>query len=205
MNFKAAYQILGTVPDNLLAELTHQIQLIRSSDYNYCDKNTESKELSWSRVDFFATTQPPELQKQLFAAMFAVADFCKTHCGLDRVNSASISTLAPLQTIDEHTDGRFLHRITNRYIVPLSHSIVNYNYGYYNGEKIVYPMTYGKIYRINNAIIHAAKNLENSQRFNLLIDTFDERLQQKFSQHPDILAALTVFGVNKEFEKRLKV
>ena len=205
MNFKAAYQILGTVPEDLLCELTRQIQLIQSTDYNYSDKNIGSGEVSWSRVDFFATSQPPEPKKPLFDAMFAVANYCKAECGLDRVNSASVSTLAPFQTIDEHTDGRFLHRITNRYIVPLSHSDVNYNYGYYNGEKVIYPMVYGNIYRINNAIIHAANNFESSERFNLLIDTFDERLQQKFSQHPDILAALTVFGVNKEFEKRLKV
>jgi hypothetical protein len=113
--------------------------------------------------------------------------------------------LKPNQVLAEHTDGRFIHRITNRYLVPLTDSDVNYNYGYINGEKVIYPLKLGNVYRVNNAIIHSALNLENRERFNLLIDTWDPRLKAKFKDHKDLFAAMVILGVNYEFEKRLKV
>ena len=71
--------------------------------------------------------------------------------------------------------------------------------------KVIYPLKFGNVYRVNNAIIHSALNLENAERFNILIDTWDLRLKEKFKDHPDLMSALTVLGVNYNFEKRLKV
>jgi hypothetical protein len=141
----------------------------------------------------------------LYNAILAVIDYIITNYNTDPLNSVSVSMLKPLQVLDEHTDGRLIHRITNRYLVPLMHSDVNYNYGYYNNEKVIYPLKFGNIYRVNNAVIHSALNLENAERFNILIDTWDLRLKEKFKGHPDLMSALTVLGVNYNFEKRLKV
>lgn len=151
--------------------------------------------------------RPPEDTRRipLYNAILAVISYIQDSYHVDPLSSVSVSMLKPLQVLDEHTDGRFLHRITNRYLVPLMHSDVNYNYGYVDGEKVIYPLKFGNVYRINNAIIHSALNLENAERFNILIDTWDPRLKEKFQDHPDLMAALTVLGVNYNFEKRLKV
>ena len=66
-------------------------------------------------------------------------------------------------------------------------------------------MEFGNVYRVNNAIIHSALNLENAERFNLLIDCWEPRLKAKFKGHPDLMKSLAVLGVNYQFEKRLKV
>ena len=205
MHFNAAYQILGTVPEHLLNSVNEQISLaLTDDDYNYKDRDLVNKEHSWLRLDFMS---PPsdERRMPLYSAILAVIEYIQQTYKVDPLNSASVSMLKPKQVLDEHTDGRFLHRITNRYLVPLTHSDVNYNYGYYNDEKVIYPLKFGNIYRINNAVIHSALNLEDTARYNILIDTFDARLKEKFNNHPDRMAALTVFGVNQEFEKRLKV
>lgn len=205
MNFNAAYQILGTVPDNLLNAVNEQISLaLTDDDYNYKDRDLVNKEHSWLRLDFMQAPIDPR-RMPLYSTILAVIEYIQQTYNIDPLNSVSVSMLKPKQVLDEHTDGRFLHRITNRYLVPLTHSDVNYNYGYYNNEKVIYPLKFGNIYRINNAIVHSALNLEDTARYNLLIDTFDARLKAKFNHHPDRLAALTVFGVNQEFEKRLKV
>jgi len=205
MNFNAAYQILGTVPDNLLNAVNEQISVaLTDDDYNYKDRDLINKEHSWLRLDFMQAPTDPR-RMPLYSAILTVIKYIQQTYKIDPLNSVSVSMLKPKQVLDEHTDGRFLHRITNRYLVPLTHSDVNYNYGYYNNEKIIYPLKFGNIYRINNAIIHSALNLEDTARYNILIDTFDARLKEKFNNHPDRMAALTVFGVNQEFEKRLKV
>lgn len=205
MNFDTAYEILGTVPEELLNRVNLEIHnAITDKDFNYKDRNVDTAELSWLRLDFM---KPPEDTRRmpLYNAILAVIDYIRETYHVDPLSSVSVSMLKPLQVLDEHTDGRFLHRITNRYLVPLMHSDVNYNYGYVNGEKVIYPLKFGNVYRINNAIIHSALNLENAERFNILIDTWDPRLKEKFQDHPDLMAALTVLGVNYNFEKRLKV
>ena len=205
MNFDAAYEILGTVPEELLNRVNVEIQnAITDKDFNYKDRNVDTTELSWLRLDFM---KPPEDERRmpLYKAILEVINYIITNYNTDPLNSVSVSMLKPKQVLDEHTDGRLIHRITNRYLVPLMHSDVNYNYGYYNNEKVIYPLKFGNVYRVNNAVIHSALNLEDAERFNILIDTWDLRLKEKFKGHPDLMAALTVLGVNYNFEKRLKV
>jgi hypothetical protein len=84
-------------------------------------------------------------------------------------------------------------------------SDVNYNYGYIDDEKVIYPLKVGNVYRINNAIVHSAINMENENRINILIDCWDQRLKEKFKDHPDLFSALSILGINYEFEKRLKI
>jgi hypothetical protein len=141
----------------------------------------------------------------LYTSILAVINYITENYKIDPLNSVSVSMLKPKQILAEHTDGRFLHRLTNRYLVPLTHSDVNYNYGYINGEKVIYPLKFGNVYRVNNAIVHSAINNEDVERYNLLIDTWEPRLKAKFKDHPDLMAAMVVLGVNFQFEKRLKV
>lgn len=205
MNFNSAYEITGTVPKKLLSAVNTEIEKTLSDrDYNYQDRDVENKQLSWMRLDFM---QPPADARlnPLYQSILKVINHIITNYDLDPLNSVSVSMLKPNQVLAEHTDGRFIHRITNRYLVPLTDSDVNYNYGYINGEKVIYPLKLGNVYRVNNAIIHSALNNEPKERYNLLIDTWDTRLKAKFKDHPDLFAAMVILGVNYQFEKRLKI
>lgn len=205
MNFSTAYEITGAVPTELLHAVNKEISCaLTDQDYNYQDRDVDNKQLSWMRLDFM---QPPAdpARMPLYNSILNVIKYISDNYRLDPLNSVSISMLKPKQILAEHTDGRFLHRITNRYLVPLTQSDVNYNYGYINGEKVIYPLIFGNVYRVNNAIIHSAINNEDTDRYNLLIDTWEPRLRAKFSGHPDLKAAMVVLGVNYQFEKRLKI
>lgn len=205
MNFNEAYQIIGTVPSHLLEQVNEEIsRSVTDSDYNYKDRDVATREQSWLRKDFMSE---PTDQKYmpLYTSILAVINYITENYKIDPLNSVSVSMLKPKQILAEHTDGRFLHRLTNRYLVPLTHSDVNYNYGYINGEKVIYPLKFGNVYRVNNAIVHSAINNEDVERYNLLIDTWEPRLKAKFKDHPDLMAAMVVLGVNFQFEKRLKV
>ncbi len=193
MNFSKAYEIIGETSAELLQAVNEEIKKLNDDDFNYQDYDSRTKEKSWLRLDFM--TQPDDEKFiPLYLAMKNVVDDLALKYSLDPVTSFSLSMLKPLQVLEEHTDGRFKHRITNRYLVPLSDSNKNYNYGYINGEKIIYKLELGKIYRINNAIIHSAVNEENAERYNILIDTFEQRLQEKFRRFNDIMTPLSREG-----------
>jgi hypothetical protein len=205
MNFDSAYKVTGTVPLELLAAVNDNIQAtLNDGDFNYQDRDIENKQLSWMRLDFM---RPPadERLMPLYQSILAVINHITTNYSLDPLNSVSVSMLKPNQVLAEHTDGRFLHRITNRYLVPLMDSKKNYMYAYMNDEKVQWNIEYGKVYRINNAIVHSAINAEPLERFNLLIDTWEPRLKEKFKDHPDLLTSLVMLGVNYQFEKRLRI
>ena len=205
MNFDTAYEITGTVPEELLAAVTDQIEkTLADADYNYQDRDVENRRLSWMRLDFMKPPEDPDKQP-LYESILAVINHIIDNYDIDPLNSVSVSMLKPRQVLAEHTDGRFIHRITNRYLVPLTKSDVNYMYGYVNKEKVQWVLEYGKVYRINNAIIHSAINAEDRERYTLLIDTWDPRLKAKFKDHKDLFAAMVILGVNYEFEKRLKI
>lgn len=204
MNFKGAYQIIGTISNDIIDETMKNIEnCVKEDDFTYMDHNAETKQRSWSRLDFASVPKSEHLMP-LYHSLMKMANQLMTYPKMDPINSISVSMLKPLQTLDEHTDGRFIHRITNRYLVPLTDSNVNYNYGYYNEEKIIYPLRKGKIYRVNNAIVHSALNLENAERYNILLDTFDARLRNKFIHHNDLYKGLSVLGINYNFEQGRK-
>jgi hypothetical protein len=204
MYFNSAYSVVGSIDVTLLEEIIDQINKnINSRDYTYHDVDSKTKLPSWSRVDFSHEPTDERLIPLYKSILRVISEFKKTY-RLNPISNISISVLQPLQTLEEHTDGRFIHRITDRFLIPLMKSDVNYNYGYINNQKVIYPLEYGKIFRINNAIIHSALNLENQERYNILIDTFDTRLREKFANHPDLYKGLTVLGVNKHFEMHRK-
>jgi hypothetical protein len=205
MNFDTAYKIIGTIPFELLGAVNDEIQkTLIDKDFNYQDRDVENKELSWMRLDFMRAPQDERLMP-LYQSILAVINHITANYKVDPLNSVSVSMLKPNQILPEHTDGRFIHRITNRYLVPLMDSKKNYMYAYVDDEKVEWNIEYGKVYRINNAVIHSAINAEPLERFNLLIDCWEPRLKEKFKNHPDLMTSLAFLGVNYQFEKRLKV
>lgn len=193
MNFKEAYQVIGSADENLLSALVNEIKTLNDNDFNYQDFDSQTGDKSWLRLDFMEEPKDARYHNLFNASKNLVLDVIQRY-NLDPLTSFSISMLKPRQVLEEHTDGRFKHRITNRYLIPLSASDKNYNYGYVNGEKVIYKLELGKIYRVNNAIIHSAINMEDTERYNILIDTFEQRLQDKFKGFVDIMAPLSDEG-----------
>jgi hypothetical protein len=120
---------------------------------------------------FVQSTLAGATPEQAHAAGRATADTGRFLPGSTQFNNA----LATISADPSLTTGSKFQDQSKIY-----HSDVNYNYGYYNNEKVIYPLKFGNIYRINNAIIHSALNLEDTERYNILIDTFDARLKTKF-------------------------
>lgn len=204
MYFDAAYQDMGEVPAELMTPAVRALAQLTDDDYTYRDYNVKDVRESWLRIDFAREPIVNRL-KPLYFGFRAVADHVVATFNLPPISTISLSQLRPLQVLEEHVDGRFIHKITDRYLVPLSHSDKNYNYGIFKDEKVVYPLRYGRVYRINNSIVHSALNLENEDRHNLLIDVMDNRLRAKFSNHPDLFRSLNALAVNWRFEDRLRI
>lgn len=204
MFFPAAFQDMGELPLELVDSAAAAVRLISDIDYTYRDYNVKEVKESWLRVDFAREPSEPRL-KPLYAAFKAIADHVVSKHKLFPISNISLSQLRPKQVLEEHIDGRFIHKITDRYLVPLSRSNKNYNYGYYDKQKVIYPLVYGHVFRINNAIIHSALNLEDDERHNVLIDVMDERLAIKFKDHPDLFRSLNANNINWKFEERLRI
>lgn len=204
MYFNAAYDDMGTIPIELLESAASTVTQVSDKDYSYRDYNVTDIKESWLRIDF---TKPPEQINLIgmYNAFKAIALFIINKHNLEPISSMSLSQLRPQQVLDEHIDGRLIHKLTNRYLIPLSASNKNYNYGYFANKKVMYPLVYGRFYRINNSIIHSALNLENTERYNILIDTMDARLKNKFKNHPDLYRSVNMLSANYKFEERLRI
>lgn len=204
MYFDAAYQDLGEVPTELMTPAVQALAQLTDDDYTYRDYNVQDVKESWLRIDF-AREPTVDRLKPLYFGFRGIAEHVVATHDLPPVSTVSLSQLRPLQVLEEHVDGKLIHKLTDRYLVPLSRSDKNYNYGLFKDEKVVYPLRYGHVYRINNSIVHSALNLENDERHNLLIDVMDARLRLKFANHPDLFRSLNALAVNWRFEDRLRI
>lgn len=204
MFFDGAYRDMGVVPEHLMQAAVTAINGVDEDDYTYRDYNVQELKESWLRIDFARPPEQPNLLP-LYNGFQGIAQYVVDSYNLKSISNVSLSRLKPLQVLEEHVDGRFIHKLTDRYLVPLSRSDKNYNYGYYQRQKVEFKLQYGHVYRINNSIIHSALNLENDDRYNLLIDVIDPRVWAKFANHPDLYRSLNVLSVNWKFEERLRV
>jgi hypothetical protein len=196
MNFSRPYQIIGTADMVLIDILNQEINKITDDYYNYTDIDSVSKQTSWVRLDFDYKKVQHERENGVWqAGVNLINEFHSRH-SIDNVSSFSISMLKPNQTLEEHTDSRLVHRLTNRYIIPLIDAGDSYNYWYTGADrkKVVHYLKKGEMFRVNNAIIHAAVNTGNISRYNLLIDTFSTRLIKKFGSSIDLAAPLSKEG-----------
>lgn len=196
MNFNRPYQIIGNADLELVEKLNSEINQLTDEYYNYTDVDSVTKQTSWVRLDFDYKKVQHERETAVWQAGVNLVNHMTTKYQIDNVSSFSISMLKPNQTLEEHTDSRLVHRLTNRYIIPLIDAGDSYNYWYVGPEKkkVVHYLKKGEMFRVNNAIIHAAVNTGNIARYNLLIDTFPTRLIKKFGSSIDLAAPLSKEG-----------
>ena len=181
---------------SLLDILNIEINKITDDYYNYTDVDSVTKQTSWVRLDF--DFRKPQLDREtaLWQAGVNLINEMQTRHFIDNISSFSVSMLKPNQILEEHTDSRLVHRLTNRYIIPLIDAGNSYNYWYYGPEqeKVIHYLKKGEMFRVNNAVTHAAVNTGDIARYNLLIDTFPTRLIKKFGSSIDLAAPLSKAG-----------
>lgn len=196
MNFSAPYQILGQADDDLVENVCSEIKRINDEYYNYVDYDSKSGNASWHRLDFMPTGCQHERERPLFEAGLRLVNQVLEKFQLDDLSSFSVSMLKPHEILEEHTDSRLIHRLTNRYIIPLIDDGDSYNYWVVNGARVKHYLKRGQVFRVNNAIIHSAVNGGGVERYNILIDTFSARLKAKFQTSIDLNAPMSKEGHN---------
>lgn len=196
MNFSAPYQILGQADDGLCDQVCRMIDEMNDEYYNYVDYDSKSGNPSWHRLDFTLSGYQNEREKNLYEYTKQLVEHTVQKFNLDELSSFSISMLKPHEVLEEHTDSRLIHRLTNRYIIPLIDGGDSYNYWVVQGQKVKLPLKRGQVFRVNNAIIHSAVNSGPVERYNVLIDTFSSRLRSKFHTSIDLNAPMSKEGHN---------
>lgn len=196
MNFSAPFQILGQADDGLVENVCAEIKRINDEYYNYVDYDSKSGNASWHRLDFMPTGCQHERERPLFEAGLRLVNQVLEKFRLDDLSSFSVSMLKPHEILEEHTDSRLIHRLTNRYIIPLIDDGDSYNYWVVNGVRVKHYLKRGQVFRVNNAIIHSAVNGGGFERYNILIDTFSARLKAKFQTSIDLNAPMSKEGHN---------
>lgn len=81
-----------------------------------------------------------------------------------------IATIVPGTQISYHMDENNFHKLSHRIHVPLLTNSENFNIWKINDEDVEIHLEYGKIYEINNRIIHSAVNRSDTHRTHLIID-----------------------------------
>lgn len=196
MNFSAPYQVLGQADSGLVETVCSEIQKMNDEYYNYVDYDSKSGNPSWHRLDFTLDGYQHERERALYEATKSLVQDTVGKFQLDELSSFSVSMLKPNEILEEHTDSRLIHRLTNRYIIPLIDGGGSYNYWVVNGQRVKYYLKRGEVFRVNNAIIHSAVNSGNIERYNILIDTFSTRLRSKFRTSIDLNAPMSREGHN---------
>lgn len=194
MNFSEPYHVLGTLDDQLVENVCIEIQKMNDEFFNYIDNDTKTGAPSWHRLDFAPDSVQHEREKSIHAAGIALVNHAVEKFNLDEVSSFSVSMLKPRQVLEEHTDSRLIHRLTNRYIIPLIDGGGSYNYWIVGGKQVKHYLKRGEIFRVNNAVIHSAVNVGEIERYNILIDTFAVRLKEKFKRSIDLAAPMSKEG-----------
>lgn len=204
MNFSKPFQIIGQADMDLVDKLNQEISKITDEYYNYSDVDSVTKQTSWVRLDFDYRKPQFERENDIWNAGVNLIKDSVQRYNIDTVSSFSISMLKPNQILEEHTDSRLVHRLTNRYIIPLYDTGDSYNYWYVGPEKkkVIHYLKKGEMFRVNNAIIHAAVNTGNMARYNLLIDTFSDRLFKKFGTSIDLAAPMSREGYDFSIKRK---
>lgn len=194
MNFSAPYHVYGKVDDTLVEAVCSEIKKINDEYFNYVDHDSKTGNKSWLRLDFAPDSVQHERERPLFEAGLKLVTHSLQKFGLDELSSFSVSMLKPEEVLEEHTDSRLIHRLTNRYIIPLIDGGGSYNYWVVDGVKVKHYLKRGELFRVNNAILHSAVNSGGIERYNILIDTFSNRLKDKFAKSIDLAAPMSKEG-----------
>lgn len=194
MNFSTPYHVYGQVDDDLVDNVCTEIKKINDEYFNYVDHDSKTGNKSWLRLDFAPDSVQHERERPLFEAGLKLVQCALKKYNLDELSSFSVSMLKPGEVLEEHTDSRLIHRLTNRYIIPLIDGGGSYNYWVVNGVQVKHYLKRGELFRVNNAIIHSAVNSGDIERYNVLIDTFSSRLKDKFGKSIDLAAPMSKEG-----------
>lgn len=176
---KIPMQQLFTVPKEILNDARQKILNMEATEgYSF-------KLQAWKRVDSYAFNSPPDLSKYVGSDL---VDYVISKFPDDVLFGWSLSLLPSKEKVIEHTDRMFFHRFAKRIIVPIDGTKDVLNWSYDNDKKTrrYYLMPEGFAYQLNTAITHGLSNNGPFDRRAVYFDMIDQRLNTKFSSHPDL-------------------
>jgi len=191
MNFEAPVRELSTIPTGLLeSALQGVINLENNKGYNF-------KFGEWLRLDSYHN---PENYKLADIIGQELIDWVMNLYPGEVLFGWSISHLPPKKDVIDHVDRMFFHRIAKRIIVPISNTpdVLNWHWQDANTKRH-YFLEYGYVYRLNTAYTHGVKNYNNNVRRAVYFDIMEQRLYNKFNQHPDILKIITAKSSGEKY------
>jgi hypothetical protein len=182
MNFNRPYKHIGTVPTELLVK-AHQgiVDLENKQGYNF-------KFGEWLRLDSYHN---PENYQLADIAGQDLIDQVMSFFPNNQLFGWSISYLPGLGEVVDHADRMFFHRLAKRIIIPVSDTpdILNWHWQDQHTKRY-YFFEYGNIYRLNTAYTHGVRSHNKEIRRAIYLDVIDNRLYDKFKNHPDIVTVI---------------
>lgn len=173
MQINVPYKELGTVPIelvNIAASLCNEInweddRYTRDNDISLSTYSRLLPMPSKSSSSFIYN----EIEQQLIDACRTVMRSLPEEFQTMMLANCEIATLPPDTLIKLHYDGKWSHKFSRRIHIPITT----------NGEcesiwiNARVKMDIGKVYEINNRVLHGARNRGDTNRTHLIIDFID--------------------------------
>lgn len=182
MNFNRPYQHIGSVPKELLVNALQGIVDLESKQgYNF-------KFGQWLRLDSYHN---PDNYQLADIAGQELIDHVMSYFPDNKLFGWSISYLPGMGDVIDHADRMFFHRLAKRIIIPVSDTpdILNWHWQDQHTKRF-YFFEYGNVYRLNTAYTHGVKSFNKEIRRAIYLDVIDNRLYDKFKDHPDIVKVI---------------
>lgn len=117
---------------------------------------------------------------RLWKAVNSIVDFVKSIHPNYKLVRGEIVNLRPGKKLTPHVDIHWFHKESKRIHIP----IITNRKSFLTFEDRLYHLTVGKIYEINNRIMHSGFNEGTSDRVHVILDimlneTFDNALERK--------------------------
>lgn len=192
MNFDRVYQAVGSVPLELLKQADMSIdQFEQTNPYNF-------KHGEWLRLDSYHNPEQRQLSSIIGQDLI---DHVMSYFPGEVLFGWSVSHLPAGQVIVDHADRMFFHRLAKRIIVPISNAedILNWHWNRDRATRLPYILPLGQIYRLNTAVTHGVQSFNNKARRAVYFDVIEQRLNDKFISHPDMLTVILANATGEKY------
>ena len=192
MNFNRVYKTIGPVPMTLLAQADAGIDAFEKRDaYNF-------KHGEWLRLDSYHNPDNYQLADIVGQELI---DHVMSYFPGEVLFGWSVSHLPPMQTIVDHADRMFFHRLAKRIIVPISNAddILNWHWNRDRQTKLPYTFPLGHVYRLNTSVTHGVQSFNKQARRAVYFDVMESRLYDKFKGHADIVTVILANAVGEKY------
>ncbi len=166
-------KIIAEIDNSLLIELVHEFLQVDWTNAEFNWPRIQKHFLNGRLCEFpflvVSKLPPSETKKKLVDSAKTIVEFLQSLRPNDIFVRGEIAVLPPGAILDKHIDPRWFHKHSHRLHIPV----------YTNDraklifEDSEYHLSVGKIYEINNRVLHTAKNDGDTNRLHLIFDVMD--------------------------------